>query len=101
MLAFLGPVGSIISWVLSPIGKYVAIASVILAIVAGIDIHARISQHHADQARIERQAADAVGKGQAARSAAQKKFDNGAYNAKPRGIISRWVRHGSDGFARD
>lgn len=104
ILTLLSPVGSVVSWILSPLGKYISIALLILAAVGGIYAKARVDQYRADEARIERNAADAVKKADTARTAAQTKFDKGDYTSKPNVGAKRLLpfrRKASDGFARD
>lgn len=99
---------SLVSFVFSPIGKWVSIGLVIAAAVGGIYGKGYYDSHEAYKAKMERQAADAVTKADAARSAAQKKFDEGKDAAPsplpkydPRNLIPHRMRNGSDGFARD
>jgi hypothetical protein len=101
LTSFLGPVGSVLSWVLSPIGKYVSIALVILAVVGAIYAKGRLDQNSSDKTHFNQEAAHAVQKAGAASSAAQGKFDKGDFNSKPSRLVPRWVHHGSDGFSRD
>jgi hypothetical protein len=91
---------AILTFFLSPVGRLLGIGLLVVALIAGIDIHARVSQFRADQARIEREAATAVSKANEARKAAVNKFDNGGDSDRPSVVPGR-VRHGTDGFARD
>jgi len=89
-----------ILWFLSPIGKYFAIAILVLSVVGGIYGKGRYDDHVAYTAKLEKDAAHAVDKAKSARAAADKKFDAHPIVVGPK--PHRWsVRHDPDGFARD
>lgn len=91
---------SILLWFLSPIGRYVAIGLVVLSAVGFIYGKGRYDDHVAYTAKIEREAADAVAKANAASDAADKKFHSHPIARGPK--PHRWsLRHDPDGFSRD
>jgi hypothetical protein len=78
---------AVLTFFLSPIGRWLAGALIILALVGGIYGKGRYDDHVAYTAKIEREKQDAIKKGSTARDSALKRFDNG--------------RLRDDGFARD
>jgi hypothetical protein len=91
---------AVILWLLSPIGRYVAVGAIIAAAFGGWTIKERLAQYHADQAKFQQEAADAVAKANAARAAADKKFKSHPIQRGPK--PHSWsLRHDPDGFARD
>jgi hypothetical protein len=68
---------AIVSFLLSPIGRWVGGSLVILAIVGGIYVKGRVDGRAAYKAKIERQIQDAVKKGTDARSDALRELDAG------------------------
>lgn len=70
-------VGTAISFLLSPIGRYVGAAIVIVLVVGGAYGKGRIDGRSAYKAKIERQIKNAVEKGTDARERALRDLDNG------------------------
>ncbi len=97
---------SAVTWFLSPIGRYVGSAMVILTIIGGVYARGRYDDHVAYTAQLTQEAADAVAKAEAARAGAEKNFDAHPVvpNPKPRHRSLRHpfsVRHDPDRFSRD
>lgn len=67
--------GAIVSFFLSPIGKYLAIGLVAVSAISGVYVKGRLDGRASYKAKIEREIADAVNKGDAARERALRDFD--------------------------
>lgn len=91
---------ALLSLLVSPAARLLGIALLAVSLVTGAYVKGRVDEHKFVTVKIEKEAADAVAKANAARAAAEKKFDSGRDNNRP-SIVPGWVRHGSDGFARD
>ena len=68
---------AILALVLSPIGRWISGALIVLAMLAGIYAKGRIDGKSSYKAKIERQINDAVSKGDTGRADALKKLDDG------------------------
>jgi hypothetical protein len=77
----------ILSFLLSPIGRYVGIAALALTFVSGVYVKGRFDGKAAYQAKLTREINAAIEKGDRARSEALRKFDAN--------------KDFSDGFERD
>lgn len=91
----------------NPLGRVVLIVALAVGAYMAGDVRGRLKEHDRCKAQIvqlqeqsKKEAADAVAKADAARQAAEQKFNSGRFNNRP-GIVPRSVRHGSDGFSRD
>ena len=98
---------ALLSLVASPLIRVAVYALLAIGAVTGVYVKGRVDEHkvmYAKQlaaiAAAKKEDADAIAAANAARDAALKKFDDGKFNARPRGLFGR-VRNGSDGFARD
>lgn len=89
-----------LSLINNPIGRALIYAGLAVCLWTAGDIHGHVKEHQKIEAQSKKDAANAVAEANQARDAALKKFDNGRFTVRPHGL-SRWVRHGSDGFARD
>jgi hypothetical protein len=93
---------------LSPVVRVVGLALAALAIVASIYVKGRVDEHgtmvkheQAALAELKKEQKDEIAAAEAARAAAEKKFDAGRYNARPSGVRGRLRPRPSDGFSRD
>jgi len=76
---------AIIAFILSPIGRYVAGAAIILTMFGGTYVKGRFDGKYAYKAKIEREIADAVKKGDDGRASALKQLDSS-------GVPDGWFR---------
>jgi hypothetical protein len=91
---------AVLSFFLSPIGRVVGIAALALSLVGGIYAKGRYDDHRAYTVKLEKEAAHAVDKANAARVKADKKFHSHPIAVGPK--PHRWsVRHDPDRFSRD
>jgi len=66
----------VITFLLSPVGRWIAGALAILAIIGGIYFKGRMDGKGAYRSQVEREITDAVRKGNSAREKALRDFDN-------------------------
>lgn len=83
-------IATLLGFVMSPIGRYLAIGGVGLAVLLGAYVKGRFDGRAAYQAKIEREIKAAVRKGDVAREKALRDF-----NALPDDVLP------NDGFRRD
>lgn len=97
--AFTG-IATVLGFLNNPIIRVLLYAALVMGAYMVGDVRGRLHEHKRIEVQVQKDTANAVTEANQARNAAVKKFDSGRYTAKPRGL-SRWVRHGSDGFSRD
>jgi hypothetical protein len=91
---------AVLSFLLSPIGRVVGVAALALSLVGGIYAAGAYNDHRAYTAKLEKEAANAVDKANAARLAADKKFNSHPILVGPK--PHAWsLRHDPDRFSRD
>jgi hypothetical protein len=81
-------IASVIAFVLSPVGRWVAIGGIVMVAVSGIYLKGRSDGKASYQAKLTREINKSIAKGDAARTDALKKFD-----------ANKEIE--DDGFARD
>ncbi len=98
---------SLLTAIASPLGRAIGLALVALSLLTGVYASGRVHQYQVDKAheqavlvQQQKEADNAIAAANAARAAAEKKYDDSLRARRP-GILPRRVRDGSDGFARD
>lgn len=102
------PMLSLLTAFAAPIARILGIAALALAVVGGAYVKGHVDEHKhmvavqaAEIAQVKKEANDAIAAANAARDAAQKKFDTSRANPRPSSLPGRLRKPATSGFSRD